>query len=179
MAAREWMTSGRSYRESPTMPPKSCSWAQIGIKRPVARVATFVEFENMAPRSMSPMLTHRGVTSIKALCQALYPFKCLDLCNHTLYRLVAFRQMTYFFATITLVLSVYSSPTTTLQIFTTTTIDGLFSMKQLCFHHTTVYWVRNSSSIIIFVTFFPPLNAFQPPFPLMLPINFCRNLVLC
>ncbi|KAL6313980.1 hypothetical protein AAG906_011711 [Vitis piasezkii] len=65
----------------------------------------------MAPRSMCPMLTHRGVT-----------------------------QMTYFFATITLVLSVYSSPTTTLQIFTTTTIDGLFSMKQLCFHHNTVYW---------------------------------------
>ncbi|RVW40243.1 hypothetical protein CK203_078358 [Vitis vinifera] len=67
----------------------------------------------MAPRSMCPMLTHRGVT-----------------------------QMTYFFATITLVLSVYSSPTTTLQIFTTTTIDGLFSMKQLCFHHTTVYWAQ-------------------------------------
>lgn len=136
------------------MPLKSCSWAQIGIIWLAARVATFVEFENMAPRSMCPMLTHHGVTSIETLCQATYLFKHLDLCNHTLYRLVAFRQMTYFFATITLVLSIYSSPTTTLQIFTFTTIDGLFSMKQLCFHHNTVYWVHNSSSIIIFVTFF-------------------------
>ena len=47
------------------MPPKSCSWAQIGIRRLAARIVTFVKFENMAPRSMCPMLTHRGVTSIE------------------------------------------------------------------------------------------------------------------
>nr|CAN63419.1 hypothetical protein VITISV_007691 [Vitis vinifera] len=57
------------------MAPKSCSWAQIGIRRLAARVATFVEFENMAPRSMCPMLTHRGVTSVHS---AFVPFANME-----------------------------------------------------------------------------------------------------
>ena len=83
------------------MPPNSYNWAQIDIRRPNARVVTFGEFEIMAPKSKCPMLTCWGVTSIEALCQAAHPFGHLNFYNHTLYRLVAFRQMVHLFASIT------------------------------------------------------------------------------
>lgn len=97
----EWRTMGWPYRGGPIMPLKSYNWARIDVKWPNARVVTFGGFEIMAPKSTCPMLTRQEVTSIKALCQVVYPFGCLDFYNHTLYSQVAFRQMVHFSSTIT------------------------------------------------------------------------------
>lgn len=83
------------------MPLKSYNWARIDVKWPNARVVTFEGFEIMAPKSTCPMLTRQEVTSIKALCQVVYPFRCLDFYSHTLYSQVAFRQMVRFSSAIT------------------------------------------------------------------------------
>ena len=112
----------------------------------------------MVPRSTCPMLTRCGVTSIEALCQVAHSFERLDLCNHTLYRLVAFREMAHFFAIITLVVSIFSFPPMMPRVFTATIIDGLFSTIQLCFHHNAIYQVCSSSSTFIFAAFFFPIT---------------------
>ena len=70
---------------------KSCSWAQIEINCPNARVMTFGEFAIMAPKSTCPTLTCLEVTSFEALCQAAHSFERLDFYNHTIYRLIVFR----------------------------------------------------------------------------------------
>ena len=113
------------------------------------------ESKNTTPRSMCPMLTHRGVTSIETLCQMMHPFRRLDLCNHTLCRLVALREIAHFFAIIILVVCVFSLPPAMLRVFIVTIVGGLFSVRRLCFHYNPVYWIRSSSSIFLFTKFFP------------------------
>ena len=82
------------------MSHKSYSWARVDVRLPNARVVTFRDFEIKAPKSTCRMLTHRGITSIEALCQAAHLFECLYFYNHTLYRLAAFKQMVNLFSAI-------------------------------------------------------------------------------
>lgn len=72
------------------MPLKFCSWARVGSKWPVGRVATFGNLKTLALSSTCPMFTHRGVMSIEALCQAAHSLGCLDFHSHTLYKWLLF-----------------------------------------------------------------------------------------
>lgn len=151
------------------MPPKSCSWARIDVRRPNARAVTFGDFEIMAPKSTCSMLTRRGVTSIEAFFRQ--HTLCLNLCNHTLYRLVDFRQMIHLFSTITFSCFFLSTDNT----------SSLQSLHRRQFALGEVTLLPPQHSLLgmwfffdpYFYVFVPLLNAFGLLFPLMFSINLC------
>ena len=161
------------------MSHKSCSWARVDVRLPNARVVTFRDFEIKAPKSTCHMLTHRGITSIEALCQAAHLFECLYFYNHTLYRLAAFKQMVNLFSAIVFGSFFFSSPSKTLQAFKVSIINGPFSVRQLRFNDNVVHQVLSSSSMSIFMAFSSLMNALSLLFLLVFSMNLQQNLFLC
>ena len=105
------------FIKSPTMPLKSCCWARVRGTQLAGRVATFGNLKILVPSSTCLKISFvAGSHQSKHNVKQTHPLKHLNLRKHTLYRVNAFWCYSFVIPPFLLFL-LFSSPSTTLQVF--------------------------------------------------------------